>query len=163
MIAAPLAAPAKTARALPVRGPGDVVAASHHAQRLARELGLSRRRAAAVAIVVSELASNIVKYGVRGEVAIEVRPLADRTGAAGRAPFELAVVATDIGPPIRNLALALADHCSDHGPIDPALLLRRGGLGTGLGAVVRLSDRFECQQEETGKTITAGFACPPPG
>lgn len=41
--------------------------------------------------------------------------------------------------------------------IDPALLLRRRGLGTGLGAIARLADRVEYRQEADGKAITARF------
>ncbi len=67
------------------------------------------------------------------------------------------MIARDIGPPIHNLELAMQDGCDDRGPIDPALALRRGGLGTGLGAVLRFADLFEYQQEETGKSITVTF------
>jgi hypothetical protein len=51
----------------------------------------------------------------------------------------------------------MTDHHDDQGPIDPALLLRRGGLGTGLGAVARFADRVEYHEEEVGKTVTARF------
>lgn len=143
----------------PVRAPVDVAIARNQAQRLARELGFGKRRAAEIAIVVSELASNIVKYGVRGEIVLEIAPAEDgATGAAGRSA--LIVVARDAGPPIRDLALAVRDGCDDRGPIDPAILLRRGGLGTGLGAVVRLADHFEYRPAEVctaGKEIRVGF------
>src|SRR5436309_2573919 len=57
-----------------------------------------------------------------------------------------------------DLTLAMIDGNDDQGPIDPALILRRGGLGTGLGAVARLADRVEYREEEDGsKTITARF------
>ena len=134
-------------RAFPIRGRADVVTVSSQARRLARELGLSSRRSEELAIAVSELASNIVKHGVRGEI---VLTLDSPRG-------ELTVEAHDIGPPIRDLQLAMTDHHDDQGPIDPALLLRRGGLGTGLGAVARFADRVEYREEEEGKTITARF------
>ena len=38
------------------------------------------------------------------------------------------------------------------------MLVQRGGLGTGLGAVLRLTDRLEVRQEPTGKEITATFS-----
>jgi len=140
----------------PVRGQADVVVARRAAQRLGERGGLSPRRATEVAIVVSELATNIVKYGVRGEVSFHWAaggPGAEIDGPEGA----LVVVAKDVGPPIRDLATALADGCDDRGPIDPAVLARRGGLGTGLGAVVRLADRFECRQDAGGKAITVRF------
>lgn len=152
MIATGAAPPEEGAGALrrvPIRVRGDVLPVGTLALRLAREAGLGSRRAQELAIVVCELASNIVKYGVRGEVALGL--------AAGAEGVEFVVVARDVGPPIHDLATALGDGCDDRGPIDPAAFLRRGGLGTGLGAVARLADRFEVRHEETGKAITAGF------
>ncbi|HEV2853894.1 MAG TPA: ATP-binding protein [Thermoanaerobaculia bacterium] len=134
-------------RAFPIKERGDVVAVSSRARRLAREFGLSPRRSGELAIVVSELASNIVKHGVRGEIVLTL------DSSSG----EIAVEARDVGPPIRDFQLAATDHYDDQGPINPALILRRGGLGTGLGAVVRFADRVEYREEEGGKTITARF------
>lgn len=128
-----------------IKGRHDVVVAADQAQRLARRLGFSDRRAGEVAIVASELASNVHKHGIRGEIRLE------------ETQAELTIVAYDEGPPIRDLALAVTDGYNDRGPIDPAAILGRGGLGTGLGAVVRLADRLEYRQEEVGKTITARF------
>jgi serine/threonine-protein kinase RsbT len=134
-------------RAFPIRGRADVVTVSSQARRLAREFGLGARRSEELAIVVSELASNIAKHGIRGEIVLTL----DVPGG------EITVEAKDVGPPIRDFQLAATDHHDDQGPIDPALLLRRGGLGTGLGAVARFADRVEYREEEGGKTITARF------
>lgn len=103
-----------------------------------------------LAIVVSELASNILKHGISGEVSLFADPDAPPNG-------EITVVARDVGPPIRDLKLAMTDGYDDQGPIDPALFLRRGGLGTGLGAIARLADRLEYKEEEVGKAITVRF------
>lgn len=137
-----------------IREWADVAIARHQARRLARDHGLGPRRAGEVAIVVSELASNIVKYGVRGDITIELAS----PPAAGAA---VTVVARDIGPPIRDLEVALRDGHDDRGPIDPAELVQRGGLGTGLGAVARLTDRLEVRQQAAGKEITARFGSRP--
>lgn len=126
------------------------MAVSSHAGRMARDFGFDARRAMEVAIVVSELASNIVKHGIRGEIVLTLDPDSPPQG-------EITVEAHDVGPPIRDLKLAMIDGNDDQGPIDPALILRRGGLGTGLGAVARLADRLEYRDEEGGKTITARF------
>ena len=126
------------------------MAVSSQARRLARSMGLAPKRAGELAIVVSELASNIVKHGIRGEIVIAHD---SQTKPAG----EIRVDARDIGPPIRDLQLAMTDGYDDRGPIDPALFLRRGGLGTGLGAVARLADRVEYREEEGGKVVTARF------
>jgi anti-sigma regulatory factor (Ser/Thr protein kinase) len=163
-------------RVYPIREWSDVAIARHQARRLARDAGFEARRAGAVAIVVSELASNIVKYGVRGEIEIQVDPgAADRGGAdeggadrgwggprqagvAGMAGASITVMARDVGPPIHDLPTAMLDGHDDRGPIDAAALAQRGGLGTGLGAVARLADRLEVRQEEGRKQITATFS-----
>jgi anti-sigma regulatory factor (Ser/Thr protein kinase) len=137
-------------KAFPILGRSEVVTVSSHAGRMARELGFDARRAMELAIVVSELASNIVKHGVQGEIILSFNPDSPPQG-------EIIVEAHDVGPPIRDLKLAMIDGNDDQGPIDPALILRRGGLGTGLGAVARLADRLEYRDEEGGKTITARF------
>jgi anti-sigma regulatory factor (Ser/Thr protein kinase) len=147
---APAGAGAATVRTYPVCEWSDVAIARHQARRLAREHGLDPRQAGEVAIVVSELASNIVKYGVRGEIALHLA-----------APGGVTVVARDVGPPIRDLPTAMLDGHDDRGPIDPAALAGRGGLGTGLGAVARLADRVEIRQQEAGKQIIATFSRPP--
>lgn len=134
----------------PVRAMGDVLIVRKRAQELALRCGLGSRRATELAIAVSELATNIVKYGVHGEVALILDPQAGPRGA-------IRVVARDVGPPIRNLELALQDGCDDTGPIDPARVLRRGGLGTGLGAVLRFADLFDYQPVAGGKAITVTF------
>src|SRR5579864_2180982 len=130
----------------------DVAITRHQARRLAREHGIEPRRAGEVAIVVSELASNIVKYAVCGEIALCV------TIMAGGGGMVLTVQARDSGPPIHDLATAMLDGHDDRGPIDPAMMAQRGGLGTGLGAVARLADSVEVRQEASGKQITATFS-----
>ncbi len=137
-------------RKFPVRAMGDVLIVRKRAQELGVEFGLGSRRATELAIAVSELATNIVKYGVHGEVVLITNPDGGLKG-------EIRVVARDVGPPIHNLEHALQDGWDDRGPIDPALVLRRGGLGTGLGAVLRFADLFEYQPEENGKAIIVTF------
>ena len=112
------------------------------------ELGFRRKDCQELAIVVSELCSNIIKYGIRGSV--EIEPVSDAENGLG-----VSIVASDVGPPFRDFGIALQDGCDDSGPIDPATLLRRGGLGIGLGAVVRLMDSLELRQGQNGKEIRA--------
>ena len=138
------------ARSFAVTNRQDAVLIAPQARRLALQFGLSGKRSAEIAIVVSELATNIAKHGTRGEI---VLVLDDDSPPRG----ELTVIARDIGPPIRDLAVAMTDGCDDRGPIDPSHLLHRGGLGTGLGAVLRLSDRFEYQELEEGKEIRVRY------
>jgi anti-sigma regulatory factor (Ser/Thr protein kinase) len=139
---------ARAERAYPVSCREDALVVGREAQRLGLVFGLTRTRSAELAIVVSELASNIAKYGVKGEVALSFDTEADG---------DVRVVARDVGPPFRDLELAKTDGCDDRGPIDPADIMGRRGLGTGLGAVLRLADSFDCRQEEAGKEITVLF------
>jgi anti-sigma regulatory factor (Ser/Thr protein kinase) len=122
----------------------DVVVTASQARRFATRFGMSTRRATELAIVVSELASNIVKHGIRGEIRLIWNPETPPNG-------EIAIEARDVGPPIHDLQLAMTDGYDDRGPIDPAGVLRRGGLGTGLGAVARLADRLEYRDNNSGE------------
>jgi anti-sigma regulatory factor (Ser/Thr protein kinase) len=148
MLPEPLEPPPLRREEFPIRQRADVVVASSQAGRLARDYGLDRKRAAELSIVVSELASNIVKHGVQGEIVVTLQS----------SQGEITVEARDVGPPIRDLEVAMLDGHDDRGPIDPALILGRGGLGTGLGAVARFADRVEYREEREGKTITAWFS-----
>jgi anti-sigma regulatory factor (Ser/Thr protein kinase) len=130
-----------------VREDLDVFEARRTARRLAVELGFDKQAREELAIAVSELASNIVKYGVAGDIRFE-KVKADRWGNG------LRVTARDIGPPIADLTLALRDGYSDTGPIDPLDLRTRKGIGCGLGAVVRFSDSFEYVPGEGDKRIS---------
>jgi len=137
-------------RSFAIQGRSDVVVAGSQGRRFAVRHGFDVRRATELAIVVSELASNIVKHGVRGEIRLIWSPETPPQG-------EIAIEAHDAGPPIHDLQMAMTDGYDDRGPIDPALILRRGGLGTGLGAIARLADRLEYRQEKAGKVLTARF------
>jgi anti-sigma regulatory factor (Ser/Thr protein kinase) len=124
----------------------DIYEPRRAVQALGARLGLSRSSCQELAIVVSELASNIVKYGKSGSV--EMEEIVDQEFGRG-----ILIVARDVGPPFRNLAMALQDGFDDEGPIDPGKLLKRGGIGAGLGAIVRLTDSFRVEATEQGKLI----------
>lgn len=124
----------------------DVFEARRAVRRLADELGFHRTAREELVIVVSELGSNILKHGISGDITIE--RVDDEARGVG-----IQVIATDVGPPIANLELALTDGYSDRGPIDPMALLKRKGFGGGLGAVARLTDAFEYQPLEVGKRL----------
>lgn len=133
-------------RTFEVREAIDLYAPRQGARDVGARLGFNRGDCQELAIVVSELTSNILKYGVRGTISID--EILDSSYGVG-----IAVLARDQGPPFHDLQLAVRDGYDDRGPIDPATLLKRGGLGTGLGAVVRLTDAFEVQHSPLGKLI----------
>jgi anti-sigma regulatory factor (Ser/Thr protein kinase) len=137
-------------RAFAIQGRSDAIVAASQARRFALGFGMATRRATELAIVVSELASNIVKHGIRGEIRLTHDPEVPPRG-------EITIEAHDTGLPIRDLQMAMIDGNDDQGPIDPALILRRGGIGTGLGAIARLADRLEYREKAEGKVLTARF------
>ena len=63
--------------------------------------------------------------------------------------------AKDSGPPFHDVTMAIQDGCDDRGPLDPAKLFKRRGIGGGLGAVIRFTDSFRCETAEdgSGKTV----------
>ena len=129
-----------------VREALDVYSLREAVNRLALELGFQRRERAELLIVASELCTNIVKYGIRGSLELERH--VDAVHGVG-----IVLIAHDIGPAFRNLKMALQDGCDDQGPIDPGVLMKRGGLGIGLGAVKRLTDGLTVEYSSDGKAI----------
>jgi serine/threonine-protein kinase RsbT len=97
---------------------------------IAERAGLSARSCWEVAIAVSELVSNTVKYAGTGEVRL-VRH------AGPRPAIELEV--HDEGPGIANPERALVDGYSEQ----PSTEARPRSLGLGLGAVRRMMNTFE--------------------
>jgi anti-sigma regulatory factor (Ser/Thr protein kinase) len=123
----------------------SVFAPRRCARELATTLGFDRRAATELAIAVSELGSNIVKYGVRGGVTVEATT-DPRRGVGVR------IVAEDEGPPFCDFATALRDGCDDRGPLDPMTFLKRHGIGAGLGAVKRFSDEITLEPAPEGQS-----------
>lgn len=123
----------------------DVLNVQRRVQRFAEELGFLKREQGELAIVASELASNILKYGARG--AIRMDRFSDDEGAG------ITLIASDRGPPFHDLEAALRDGWSDRGPIDPMEMLRRKGIGGGLGAICRLTHSFRVESLPTGKRV----------
>jgi serine/threonine-protein kinase RsbT len=120
----------------PVRDESDVFESRRAVRRLANQLGFPALAREELVIVVSELGSNILKYGVAGDLTFE-------TVHSERHGIGIQVTARDIGPPFADFQMALEDGYSDSGPIDPIQLPRRRGFGGGLGAIARLSHSFE--------------------
>ena len=119
-----------------INADADLVAARAEARALAIRLGFSRTDATLIATAISEIARNIVVHVGRGR--LSMRPVyEDRR-------YGLIVVATDEGPGIRDLEVALAEGNS-----------ARGGLGLGLPGARRLMDEFQviCGPDR-GTTVT---------
>jgi len=106
----------------------DIVMARQEGRRLASTLPFSASDLTVLATAISEIARNIVCYAGRGQMLIR---LAERAGRAG-----VEVDATDEGPGIPDLRLALQDGFSTS-----------GSLGLGLPGARRLMDEFEVRSE----------------
>lgn len=92
---------------------------------------------ALIKTILSELATNIIKYGVRGQIRIS------RIEQAGNIDIE--ILATDSGPGIENMTLAMRDNYSTGNT-----------LGLGLPAAKRMADRFSIESSPTqGTTVRA--------
>jgi serine/threonine-protein kinase RsbT len=124
----------------------DMLRARQAVKRCAHDLGFSSTEVAELVIVVSELASNILKYAGHGEILVEA--VNDTRHGAG-----IAIAASDAGPAFHDLGMALRDGHGDRGPILPERYFGRKGIGSGLGAVVRFTDSFECVPASVGKRI----------
>jgi anti-sigma regulatory factor (Ser/Thr protein kinase) len=96
------------------------------AAALCRELGFGEVRAAEATLVVTELATNLVKHTGGAGGTIVFQPL-QQVGGVG-----LDILSLDLGPGIANIAQSLRDGHST-----------AGSTGTGLGAIRRLSSQFD--------------------
>ena len=113
----------------------QIAAARRSAEALARELGFNEIRAGRVAIVATEMASNIYKHATRGDL------LATRFADSSGRGIEL--LALDKGPGIADVAQALVDGYST-----------AGSPGTGLGAIRRQADIFDIYSRPGAGTVT---------
>jgi anti-sigma regulatory factor (Ser/Thr protein kinase) len=124
---------------IPVVESSQVGEARRAATVLADRLGFDETARGEVAIVVTELATNLVRHAKSGEIVLRSLPPVSGSG------FE--VMALDRGPGISNLADALRDGFSTGST-----------PGTGLGAVNRLSATFEMfTSSHSGTALLAQF------
>lgn len=102
------------------------------AVRLGAGLGFEEQDTGRVAVVATELATNLLRHAERGEVILRADAAAPR----------LDIIAWDRGP-----GMADVDRCRRDG------FSTAGGAGTGLGAVERMSDSFTLYSTVPGGTI----------
>jgi anti-sigma regulatory factor (Ser/Thr protein kinase) len=131
---------------LAIEEPSGVGEARRSAMKLAEALQLSQADIGRAALVVTEAATNIVQHAQRGEILL--RPVALES------PARLEVMALDRGPGMANVGQALRDGFSTG-----------GSSGLGLGAIARLSTRFEISSgpgKGTALLAHVGRAAPAP-
>ncbi|MDQ7999358.1 MAG: SpoIIE family protein phosphatase [Pseudomonadota bacterium] len=121
-----------THRSFPMADTSFAGEARRHAVRLAGEREWSDVDSERLAIVVTELATNLAKHTSGGELLVAARdPLED-----------IEVIAVDQGPGMADIGQSMSDGFST-----------TSTAGTGLGAVSRQSDSFEVHSSETHGTV----------
>ncbi len=108
--------------AIAVRDPTDVADARRRIGALTARLDYDDTAAGRVAIVVTELAQNLIRHGGGGEILV---------GADSQQPAGLEILALDRGPGIPDVAASLRDGYSTGGT-----------SGNGLGAIKRLTHQM---------------------
>jgi anti-sigma regulatory factor (Ser/Thr protein kinase)/serine/threonine protein phosphatase PrpC len=116
----------------PMADPSRVGEARRHALLLAGDCGFDDVEAGRLALVVTELATNLVKHATNGRLWLTARP----------EQREVEVISLDDGPGIHDVERSLDDGYST-----------AGTSGTGLGAVRRLAQDFDLHSTVPGGTI----------
>lgn len=109
---------------VPINSEIDIVTARQKGRELAAPLGFSSTELTLIATAISEVVRNIVEYARRGEICLSVIQNGDKRG--------IRVIASDKGPGIPNIKLAMQDGYSTG-----------KSLGLGLPGAKRLMDEFE--------------------
>ncbi len=124
------------AERIAIESDADVVTARQRARALAVGLEMPSTDQTLLATAISEIARNITTYAQRGEVEVSVVAAGRRRGVR--------VVASDEGPGIADLELALRDGYTSG-----------VGLGMGLPGTRRLVDEFDIVSAPgEGTTVT---------
>jgi anti-sigma regulatory factor (Ser/Thr protein kinase) len=122
---------------LPIEDSSQIGHARRTAQKCAEQIGFDATDAGRVALVVTELASNILKHATRGELHLRILP---------RGAFQgLEVLAVDRGAGF-DLHACLTDGFSTGGT-----------QGIGLGAVSRQADVFDVYADARGAVLLTRF------
>ena len=121
-------------RKVAINSERDIVVARQKGRAMATELGFSLGNATLIATAISELARNIISYAGKGEIVVSLVKNSDRTG--------IIIVASDNGPGISDIPLALRDGFSTS-----------GSLGIGLPGTRRLMDEFDIDSQPGNGTI----------
>ncbi|HEX5166585.1 MAG TPA: ATP-binding protein [Thermomicrobiales bacterium] len=119
-----------------IRTRPDVDLARREVRRLAASAGLNFHDVEMVALAVTELAFNLVRYAQGGSIVLSRAISEGRTGVQ--------IESRDTGPGIDDLVLAMQDNYSTG-----------GGLGSGLPAVKRLMDEFTISSTPKGTRVIA--------
>jgi anti-sigma regulatory factor (Ser/Thr protein kinase) len=124
-----------------VSEPSQAGDARRRAVAFAEQLEMGETRCGEVAIAATEMATNLVKHAGKGYILVQE--------LQGRGNLGLRIISVDKGPGIADVSLALED---GHSTSDT--------MGTGLGAIRRLSDSFDVYTAPGGGTIVVAAFWP---
>ncbi len=133
-----------SSRHIPVLEESQVGFARRRVVEICQRIGGDEMFCGKAAIVVTEMARNLVQHGRGGEII--VREVATALSSS------LELLALDRGPGMRNVGECLRDGFSS-----------AGTAGTGLGAIKRLSDRCEVFSHPARGTVIWSSLLPVPG
>jgi len=119
---------------VPMHGASEIGEARRRASRLARENGFAEARVAKLALVASELATNVVRHTRGGDLLFQALESSEAA--------MIEILAVDSGPGMAEPARCMQDGYST-----------RGTSGTGLGAVRRQSDEFDLYSDPDRGTV----------
>jgi serine/threonine-protein kinase RsbT len=109
---------------IPIENEADIVLARQQGRELAGAIGFSSTDRTLIATAISEIARNIVAYAGHGELEL--------IALDAQEPPGILIVASDRGPGIKDIELAMRDGFSTG-----------KSLGMGLPGTKRLMDEFE--------------------
>lgn len=102
----------------------DIIYARQIGRQFAEQLQFGLVEIARIAATISEIANNIFLYAEKGQICFQIM---EGTGQKG-----LRIIASDVGPGIKNIEKAMEDSYSTS-----------EGLGAGLPGIKRMMDEFE--------------------
>lgn len=129
---------------LPVEDSSQIGHARRTAQKLAEQAGFDEADCGRVALVTTELASNILKHAQSGELHVRVLP-GTVSGDPSGASAGVEIIAIDRGKGFD------VQHCMADG------FSTRGTQGIGLGAVSRQAQVFDVHSDPRGSVLMARF------
>lgn len=119
---------------IPISEPSQIGEARRAVARLGEAAALNEVDMGRLAIIATELGTNLVRHAQHGELCLQ--PISSAAGTA------IEILSIDSGPGIANIEHALTDGYST-----------AGTAGNGLGAIKRLSDEFEIYSQLQRGTV----------
>ncbi len=120
---------------LPITESSQVGDARRRAATLAGALGFSNEKISDISIIATEMASNLIKHATKGYLIVQALRSAGVT-------VGVEIFSIDKGPGMVDIQRCLEDGYTT-----------AGSLGTGLGAIQRMSDQFDLISESEGSLL----------